>query len=183
MNFYWRNYTNFILTYSDLSDMKGCITSYTQYFQTNEINTTRIINLSTATEDYWKSILDEFKDKEAILINFLPAASTKTVADYIAAGILNITMISFQEIATVDIVDFPTSRDPKYSFYIASQIVALNIENDVAFKDAYQYVIDNRPTVDPTSTETPTPTTPPPGVKIDQFTTEEKILYIYIYIL
>lgn len=175
MNFYWRNYTNFILTYSDDSDMKGCISSYTQYFQMNEINTTRIINLSTQTLDYWHSILDEFKDQKAILINFLPADETKNVAEYIASTPLNITMISFQEIATADIKKFPTTRDDKYSFYIASQIVALDIEKDLAFKDAYQYVINNKPTVDPTLT--PTPTATPTGVEIADFTTEEKILY------
>lgn len=168
MNYYWRNYTNFVLLYSDDGDMKGCVSSYTDFFRTNEMNLTRIFH-HVAGEDKYQNLLDEFADEEAILINFLPPDQTEVVAAYIATKTLNITMISFQELSKADVNKFPTTRDDKYSFYMASQLLELDIEADEVFKNAYQYVIDNK--------DTPIAYTP---VAIADFTTEEKILYLLL---
>lgn len=165
--------------------MKGCVSSYTKYFQKNEMNTTRIILYETGSDTKWKSILDEFLDKEAILINFLSGNQTESVAKYISDKKLNITTISFQEISSVDLSKFPAVRDPdgKYSFYVASQIISLDINKDTKFKESYENILLSKATTAPT---TETTATAPPGpnppitiavddVQIDDFTTDEKI--------
>lgn len=157
--------------YSEDSDMKGCVDGYTKFFQTNEMNVTRIIKMipgDTDNEDYWHSILSEFETgQEAILINFLSPTQTLTVSTFITTPkVLNITMISFQELSSADVDKFPTTRDAdgKYSFYMVSQLLALDITKNTDFVNAYDYITGIRPT----------PTAAPP-VSIEQFTSEEKI--------
>lgn len=166
MNYYWRNYTNFVLMYSDSGDMKGCVNSYTEFFRANEMNLTRIFHYEDSKVEF-QNLLDEFADEEAILINFLPPSQTKVVADYIASKTLNITMISFQELTKADVDKFPTSRNDKYSFYMASQLLKIEVRDNEAFEKSYKYIIDEKKTADPTYVP----------VEIPDFTTEEKILY------